>query len=268
MQKPSPNFLASAILAALAVAATTAAQAQTVITSLPYTITSGGTYVLNSNLSSTATSGNLITINASNVTIDFQNHYITGPAASLSSTTAAGILADERSNLTIRNGTVAYCQYGIEILGNGSATTNNVDQQITNMRVTYCSGAGINVQDAPSSVVSGCQVSQIGTSANYFTFGINITGAGVVVQGCTVSNIIAAGNSVYGIHSDSGSFTRGCEVSSAYYGVYAGIYQNNLASAVTTAFSGGTDGGNNVDDGTTYSAGIQPLRPSQKVHLH
>ncbi len=234
-------------------------QAQTVITSLPYTITAGGTYVLNSNLSSTATSGSLITINASNVTIDFQEHYITGPAASLTTTTAYGIYAYERSNLTIRNGTVAYCSQGIFINGNSSANTNNVDQQITNMRVTYCSTYGINLDEAPSSVISGCQVSQIGTSSSGLAVGINIDGAGTVVQGCTVSNVTSSSaTETYGIFSDAGSFTRQCQVSSANYGIADGIYQDNLASAVTTAFSGGTDGGGNVDDGTTYTAALRP----------
>ena len=262
------NFLASAVLAALAIATTSAAQAQTVITSLPYTITAGGTYVLNSNLSSSATTGNLITINASNVTIDFQEHYITGPSASLASTNVIGIYAYERSNLTIRNGTVAYCLEGIYIGGNGATNTNSVDQQVTNMRVTYCAYVGINLDYDPSSVISDCQISQIGTTSTSDNAGINVDGAGVTVQGCTVSNVVdSTGSQSYGIYSETGSFTRGCQVSSAYYGIRLGIYQNNLASAVTSAFSSGTDGGNNVDDGTTYTAGIQPLRPSQKVHL-
>lgn len=223
-------------------------QAQTVISSLPYTISAGGVYVLNSSLNSSQTSGNLITINASNVTIDFQNHYIAGPVGNTTQSTY-GIYATERSNLTIKNGTVAYCNTGIVITGNNTATTNNVDHQIDNMRVTYCYSYGINLSYAPASRITNTQVSQIGSTTATSPVGINVNGAGVTVSSCTISNmLIASGGTSRGIYTDPGDFVRQCTVYSATNAIQLGIYQDNLASATTTAFSGGTDGGGNVHD--------------------
>jgi hypothetical protein len=55
---------------------------QTVIHSLPYTITASGNYVLGANLSySPSGFTGAITINQSNVTIDLNGHYISNPVA-------------------------------------------------------------------------------------------------------------------------------------------------------------------------------------------
>ena len=233
---------------ALALAATSllggaaTVHAQTVITSLPYTITATGAYVLNGNLSSSQTSGNLITVNASNVTIDFQGHFISGAVGNTSQTTY-GIYASERSNLTIKNGTIAHCQTGIEIDGNGSATTNSVNHQIDNLRVTYCYYIGIYISYGPGSRISNCQVSQTGYSGAGSAFGIAVNGAGTVVQNNVVSNVTDSGGNSIGIYG--GGFSRQNVVSNAYYGVYGGKYQDNLTSGCTTPFAGGTDAGGN-----------------------
>ena len=64
--------------------------------------------MLGSNLNSAQTGGNLITVNASNVTIDLQGHFLTGSTDPNSS--AVGIYANERANLTIRNGPISHCR--------------------------------------------------------------------------------------------------------------------------------------------------------------
>jgi hypothetical protein len=51
--------------------------AQTVITSLPYTISTAGVYVLNQPLSYPSGTGNAITVKASNVTISLNGYGIT-----------------------------------------------------------------------------------------------------------------------------------------------------------------------------------------------
>ena len=78
---------------------TSAPVASSVISSLPCTITTPGIYLLNANLSSTQTSGNLITVNASNVVINFQNQTISGP--NTISQTTIGIYASEVTNVTV-----------------------------------------------------------------------------------------------------------------------------------------------------------------------
>ncbi len=234
----------SALAAAVFLFTATAAHAQTVINSLPYVINTGGNYVLNSNLSSTQTSGELILISASNVNIDFQGHFITGP--NNTSYDTIGVYAYERSNISIKNGTIAYCNMGIYIYGNNTATTNNVDHQIDNMRITYCFKMGCELDYAPSSRITNCQVSQIGFSGSSYAAGLYSKGTGVTIQGNAVSNLTAGTTTC--IYAENGNFARQNQVSNATYGVSGCIYQDNLAHGCTTPFASGTDGGGNTHD--------------------
>ena len=241
-----PSFAALAALAILLCAAA-ATQAQTVISSLPYTTTGPGSYVLNANLSSTQTSGNLITVNNSNVIIDLQNHSISGP--NVASQTTIGIYASEVTNVTIQNGTIVHCNTGIYIAGNNTAATNSLNERITNMRVSKCNSFGIEFDESPASLITNCQISQIGSSTSTASAGISLYGAGVTVQGCTIGSVtVAAGYSSYCISAVPGSFARQNELSGTTYGVLGGIYQDNLAHNCTNAFSGGTDAGGNFHD--------------------
>ena len=174
------SLLTPLILVAAGLLSAVTAHAQTVITALPYTITSGGADVLNANLGSSQTSGNLITVDAANVTIDFQDHYITGLAGSTSQSTI-GVYASERSNITLKNGTISHCEYGLLLTGNGSATTNSVDHQVDNMRVTYCTFTGVEIVASPVSRVTNCQVSQTGDSGQGYAYRISASGNGVTV---------------------------------------------------------------------------------------
>ena len=72
------------------------------ITSLPAVITTQGTWCLKQDLATSVTSGIAITINANNVTIDCNDFKIGGLSAG-SDTTTWGIVADGRSNLTVRH---------------------------------------------------------------------------------------------------------------------------------------------------------------------
>ena len=234
-------------LAAASVLGAAAVHAQTVITSLPYVINAGGTYVLNNNLNSTQTSGRLIEIKASNVTIDFQSHYIAGPTTVPSQTTV-GVYATEQSNLTIKNGTVAYCQQGISFNGNGSATTNSVDHVIDNMRVTYCYLTGIYVNQSPSSRVTNCQISQIGSTSASVAYGIltfGTNGTTTVANNIVDHVTVATSGTSYGIFVADNNFVRQNVVSYCQYGVRGGNYQDNLFYGVVNGFSGGGDAGGN-----------------------
>ena len=144
---------------ALLLASAAVSFAQTVITSLPYTITAKGLYVLNGDLSSSQTSGSLITVAASNVTIDLQGHYLSGPASYGSSYTNDsfyGVYPYERANVTIRNGTISHCRDGNYLTGNGNDnTTNNLGQILDSLRVNHCV-VGILLEHAPGSRVTNC----------------------------------------------------------------------------------------------------------------
>ena len=241
MKSTNRSFLTIALAGAVLLFAV-AAHAQTVISSLPYTIASSGLYVLNGNLNGTQTSGNLITINASNVTLDFQNHYIAGAVGNTSQTTT-GVYASEQSNLIIKNGTIAYCATGIDLEGNGSATTNSVDHQVDNMRATYCYSTGIYINNGPASRITNCQVSQTGYTGASQAIGIYAQGGGITIQGNAVSTVTASAG--YGIAAGNGVFVRQNTIYSATYGVRAGKYQDNLTYACSAAFGNGTDAGGN-----------------------
>ena len=147
---------ASLFVAATAHAQTGTPQSPYVITSAPYTVTRSGYYILGNNLNYTGTSGNIITINASNVTLDFNGFYIAGAVGNTGQTTY-GVRANEQSNVTVKNGTIAYCYIGIFIIGNNTATTNAVGETIDNMRLTYCYYEGIEMDYCPASTITNCK---------------------------------------------------------------------------------------------------------------
>ena len=226
---------------------TSAPVASSVISSLPCTITTPGIYVLDANLSSAQASGNLITVNASNVVINFQNYTVSGPNATTQTT--VGIYASEVTNVTIENGTIVHCNTGICLAGNNTTTTNNLNQHIDNMRVSKCNSQGIEFTESPASLITNCQISQIGLSTSTYSAGISLYGTGVTVQGCTISTITAAsGSNSYCISAVAGSFARQNQLSSATVGLSGGIYQDNVARACANAFTNGTDAGGNSND--------------------
>jgi hypothetical protein len=102
-------------LIALIISATLSS-AQTVITSLPYTISSAGTYLLNQTLHYPLGSGNAITVTASNVTLDLNGYGIINTATQ-TTTTATCIFASNVENITIENGEIFGFQHGIHLLG-------------------------------------------------------------------------------------------------------------------------------------------------------
>src|SRR5262245_57018630 len=107
MHSTLPTRHALIALAGLALAAPAHAETTqcTAITSVPYTITVPGIYCLIADLEYPSASGDAITIEANNVVIDLNGHKIGNLAAGLG-TTAVGISAARRQNITIKNGTL------------------------------------------------------------------------------------------------------------------------------------------------------------------
>ncbi|MEZ0470358.1 right-handed parallel beta-helix repeat-containing protein [Luteimonas salinilitoris] len=85
------------------------------IDSVPTVITTQGTWCLRSNVSAALTSGYAIDIQTSNVTIDCNDFKIGGLAAG-DGTTAAGIFAAGKSNITVRQCNVRGFMSGIKLL--------------------------------------------------------------------------------------------------------------------------------------------------------
>lgn len=215
----------------------------------PTTIKLPGYYRLTRNIISTATSGNIITIQSHNVTIDFNTFFIIGPQNT--GNTVIGISANEFGNLTIKNGSIAFCQIGIELTGNNDpATTRNINQIIDNMRITNCWNYGVYFPaSSPGSVVSNCQFSQIGGStatnlaAPYaVAFYGPLSDQTVLVKDNVINKVIDTNGLSYGI---AFSIAVRNAISNSRYGIDGGKYQNNLTSNVTTPFTGGTDAGGN-----------------------
>ena len=102
-----PHF-ASVVLAACWFTCTPARAAQdydgctNVITALPATIGTQGTWCLQQDLATSITTGNAITVNTNNVTIDCNGYKLGGLGAG-AGTETMGISAVNRRNLTIRN---------------------------------------------------------------------------------------------------------------------------------------------------------------------
>jgi hypothetical protein len=213
----------------------------------PTTITQSGYYRLTRNVISSATSGAIITIQAHNVIIDLNSFFIVGP--NNPANTVIGISANEFGNLTIMNGTIAFCQTGIQLGGNGSATTKNINQKIENMRISNCFSIGVLVFSlAPGSIISNCQFSQIGGSTVGGAALAVDTFGGVLVQNNIVTAMIPTSGSsnTVALSLDTGDFAvRNVITGPCTAGVLNGKYQNNLFSNVTTPFIGGIDAGGN-----------------------
>lgn len=152
----------------------------TKITSLPYTISAPGFYYLGGDLSTT---GNGITVNANNVTIDLMGFSLVGNGTD----GMRGIEISGRSNVEIRNGTVRNFDGGIYSIMNG----NNC--RIINIRANSNVGTGIKLVGS-NHLVQNCNCSN-----NPGGSGIWQSGYGTMITG-NVCN----GNSGHGIECTSG----------------------------------------------------------------
>ncbi len=88
----------------------------TAITSLPAIISAAGQYCLKQDLSTSITSGSAILVNVNAVTIDL-NGFKLGGMTGGSDSTAIGINAAFRSNITIRNGSIRGFAVGLQVSG-------------------------------------------------------------------------------------------------------------------------------------------------------
>ena len=86
------------------------------ITSLPATITTQGTWCMKQDLSTAIGSGNAITVNTNNVTIDCNGYKLGGLAAGVS-TNADGIFSQDRFNITVRHCAIRGFFAGVNLYG-------------------------------------------------------------------------------------------------------------------------------------------------------
>lgn len=165
----------------------------TEITTLPAVITVQGIYCLKHNLVTSITTGNAIEIQTNNVTIDLNGWKLGGSAAG-AGTDAIGIYANERKNITVRNGTIRGFYRGIYL--DGSTGFGHIIEGIradgnkfTSLRVK-----GDNV------IVRNNQIINTGDTDNGgIAYGILVTdGRNVLITGNVISGVTETAT-VYGI---------------------------------------------------------------------
>lgn len=194
----------------------------TKITSVPYTISSPGLYCLAKNLAYSPTSGNAITVAASDVTLDLMGFSLTGPGKT--SGGSKGIYINSGFNsVEIRNGSVS--SFGSD----GISGTNNEGTRLIGLRVMDNGGSGVNF-DGDNQLVMGCLL------LNNAVYGATINnglmkgnqasfngGRGLIAaSGVTISGNVCHSNGGTGIYAYSGSsLLDNTTMHNNGYGIYA-----------------------------------------------
>jgi len=204
---------------------------QTVINSVPYTITAPGNYVLGASLTYSL-SGTAITVNAHNVTIDLNGHYLYNPTLANS---AFAIRSDNKGNITVKNGQIIGFYVGV-YLDNTTSGPYNAGHLVESVRLTNC-GFGIFLTRGTTSVF---QNNQISTTLASGTEGIGFfSGGGTQVSG----NVVSGYSTNSGISSNGGNYIDGNTLSNCSTGISMAAsdkYRANTTFNCTTAFNGGT----------------------------
>ena len=165
------------------------------ITSVPAVISTQGTWCLKQDLATAISNGNAITINTNNVTLDCNDFKLGGLAAG-AGTTAYGVSAGSRLNVTIRHCNIRGFLVGVSFSGAGSAGHTVEDNRFDNN--TY---VGIFL-GGDSSVIRRNRIFDTGGSTQAAdATGIDAIGSIDVVDN-TISGVIAragGSGSAYGI---------------------------------------------------------------------
>jgi len=156
------------------------------IVSVPTTITTQGTWCLKQDVSTAITSGNAITINTNNVTIDCNGFKIKGSSAG-AATQTNGILATGRSNMSVRHCDIRGFQFGLNFSGAGGGHVIEDNRFVSNTNI------GLYVQN--DSVVRRNQV--------FNTGGSTIADSAVGIQ--AVGSVDILDNTVSGVTALSGT---------------------------------------------------------------
>jgi hypothetical protein len=180
---------------------------QTIINSVPYTITAPGNYVVGTNLTYSSAAGAAITILSSNVTLDLGGHYLYYPGTPVSN---FGVFVHNAGNVIIQNGIIAVFYYGVFFDDAGGSTLNS-GNIVQNLRLTNLI-FGVTLSPASGSIVRNNQM----TSTSNGTLGIGIDivgGSGNLVSGNVVSGF------EFGAESDGNNYSLENMVSNATVGL-------------------------------------------------
>lgn len=230
-------------------------EGRTPIESLPFTISTPGSYYFTKNLQFTATSGDAITITAKNVTLDLNGFTLSSsPAVTGKAITGSADLA----TISIKNGiiqgntavTIAFSggvTWSVTKAGfsDGIYLTNAIfgvtgNLQVENIQVNGCRNNGILA-------TNGHVTNSTATSNG---------GIGISAPSGSVTDSTAAFNYGNGIEANSGNVTNSCARSNGNQGIYADD-GNVTGSVVTGNRTIGISASNGCVTGTTTTANNQ-----------
>ena len=216
------------ILAACSLLLSVASYGQTSISSVPFTINSPGTYIVVNALVYSASTGNAITVNTDNVTIDLNGHYLTCPA---SGNGAHGIYANSKADIRIRNGEITNFYVAVWLDYQGTGTNLNFGNTIDTVGF-YNNGFAVYCAKSTGCVVRNCIV--IGVS----------NGGGIEFvdgTGNRATNNLASGLN-YGFYSNGSDYFESNYADHCTTGFLVGSckLRFNTTTNCTTGVSGGT----------------------------
>ncbi len=199
---------------------------RTPIESLPFTISTSGSYYLTGNLTGSV-GPNGITISVDNVTLDLRGFALIGPGGTGSE---LGVFASGY-NTTIRNGTVRDWA-GAGVLLNGTATIN-VNNRVEDLKVHHNGFSPTNsanwgiVANGAGTVITGCTASSNGNGG--------LTGGGIQILGGEVTGCASINNLGYGIRAQNATVTD-CTANGNVIGINAiQSLINNCTANLNTA---------------------------------
>lgn len=197
---------------------------RTPISSLPYVISSSGSYYITGNLTCPANT-HAITINADDVSIDFKGHTITGQGAGTS--IYNGIYASAKKNIEISNGAIKEFYQGIWM----NSTSNAV--RIIGIRSSSNTSNGILISGSET-FIKDCIV--FNNSSSGISGGSNATvlnciaysngGSGIYAgKDSNLSGNRTSSNNLSGIHTVNNCKIKDCtSTGNAQYGIRTGNY--------------------------------------------
>ena len=211
----------------------------------PVTLSESGSYVLTGNLTLPDADTTGIVVEADDVTIDLNGFAIQGPTVCslpdcLPLGEGRGILTEDTSNMTVRNGTIRGT--GRE----GILTRRGTSHRAENVRVVSCGAAGIRFE-TPDSVVMECSVvatdygifTDRGGTVAHSTCSNNTNGITTGEASLVVGNT-ASGNTLIGIFGGDSSVVKD--------NVATGNGGGGIAAGSASTLSGNT-ASNNEGDG-------------------
>jgi hypothetical protein len=229
------------LLAALALL-TVASYGQTVINSVPFTITQPGKYILKSDLTLQPGKIAAISVEASDVNINLNNFSLLG-STNVGATGGIGITASGVHDLTVRTGFVEQFLIGIAI-------SNSSRIEFSEVHLTANRGVAVRLESCTDSIIEHCSINKAVPSLNpRSSAGIEISGG----TGIEVTNALIFGTATepyvfgIGVGGNSGGnyfesvYLINCETALKLQP------EDKYRAITTTLCPGGIQGGRDVD---------------------